>query len=142
MNHARKRRLRPVAKTLPQAMREFLTPAVFRQVRQAVSRRKHPRWDIHPLVYILLMMTWCAGDSLPERFEVARGVYVVCHSKRKRPGKSPASFEKACSKLPITVLRALAHALRSQIETKFGERLLYEGFIPLGCDGTRQTCPP
>jgi len=96
---------------------------------------------MHPLVYVLLMMTWCAGDSLPERFEVARSVYVVCHSKRKRPGKSAASFEKACSKLPISVLRTLAHAVRNRIATMFGERLLYAGFIPLGCDGTRQTCP-
>ena len=84
---ARKSRLRPKAKSLPQAMQEFLTPAVFKQVRMAASRRKKPRWDIHPLLYVLLLSTWCVGDSLPEKFEVARGFYVVCCPKRKRPGK-------------------------------------------------------
>jgi hypothetical protein len=41
----------------------------------------------------------------------------------------------------MPVLRAVWAALRSRIEQVFGDRLLYEGFIPLGCDGTRQKCP-
>ena len=137
----RKRPAYPAAKSLPQSIREFLTPAVFRQVRNAVSRRKRPRWDLHPLLYVLLLTTWCSGDSLPEKFEAARGFYVLCCPKRRRPGKSFSGFEKACSRLPIPVLRALAAALRTRIETLFGERLLYKGFVPLGCDGTRQSCP-
>jgi len=122
-------------------MREFLTPAVFRQVRKAAKRRKQPRWDVHPLLLVLLLATWCAGDSLPEKFEVARGFYVVCCPKRKRPGKSFAGFEKALARLPLPVLRALGEALRSRLATVFGQRLLCHGFIPLGCDGTRQECP-
>ena len=39
------------------------------------------------------------------------------------------------------MLRALASALRSRIKVVFGQRLLYKGFVPLGCDGTRQSCP-
>jgi hypothetical protein len=35
----------------------------------------------------------------------------------------------------------LAVALRSRIVVLFGQRLFYQGFIPLGCDGTRQECP-
>lgn len=136
-----KRSVRPVAKSLPQSIREFLTPAVFRQVRNAASRRKQPRWDLHPLLYVLLLTTWCSGDSLPEKFEAARGFYVLCCPKRRRPGKSFSGFEKACSKLPIPVLRALAAALRTRIGTLFGGRLIYKDFVPLGCDGTRQSCP-
>ncbi len=138
---ARKSRLRAKAKSLPQAMREFLTPAVFRQVRTVASRRKKPRWDIHPLLYLLLLSTWCVGDSLPEKFEVARGFYVICCPKRKRPGKSFAGFEKALAKLPMPVLRSLAAALRRRIMTVFNRRLFYRGFIPLGCDGTQLECP-
>lgn len=136
-----KGRLRPIAKSLPQAMREFLTPAVFRQVRKAAGRRKQPRWDVHPLLMVLLLSTWCVGDSLPEKFEAAKGFYVVCCPKRRRPGKSFSGFEKALAKLPMPVLRALADALRSRMRTLFGERLFCHGFIPLGCDGTRQECP-
>ena len=134
-------RLRPSARSLPEAIRQFLTPEVFKQVRKAACRRKKPRWDIHPLIYVLLTMTWCCGDSLPEKFEVARGVYVTCCPKRRRPGKSFEGLDKAMTKLPMVVLRTLASALRGRIEALFGERLLCSGFIPLGCDGTRQECP-
>ena len=136
-----RRRQQAREKTVAESMRDFLTPAVFRQVRKVVSRRKKPRWDIHPLVYVVLMMTWCCGDSLPEKFEMARGFYVACCPKRKRPGKSFQGLEKATAKLPMPVLRTLAGAIRGRIEVLFDERLLFGGFIPLGCDGTRQECP-
>ena len=75
MCKARKlRKLRPCAKSLIHSMRQFLTPAVFKQVRNGTHRRKMPRWDVHPLIHVAIVMTWCCGDSLPERFEAARGV--------------------------------------------------------------------
>ena len=142
MANARTRaRQRRRAKSLIGSMREFLTPTVFKQVRNASKRRKHRRWDLHPLLYILLLTTYCCGDSLPEKFEAARGFYVVCCPKRKRPGKSFAGFEKALAKLPMPVLRALATAIRGRVATIFGERWKVGDFIPLGCDGTRQECP-
>lgn len=142
MARARKQaRQRRRAKSLLGSMREFLTPEVFKQVRNATKRRKSPRWDLHPLLWILLLTTYCAGDSLPEKFEAARGFYVVCCPKRKRPGKSFAGFEKAIAKLPMPVLRALAAGIRARIQVVFGERWKVGGFIPFGCDGTRQNCP-
>jgi len=109
MAKARKRaRQRRRAKSLIDSMREFLTPSVFKQVRNASKRRRRQRWDLHPLLYILLLTTYCCGDSLPEKFEAAKGFYVVCCPKRKRPGTSFAGFDKAVAKLPMPVLRALA----------------------------------
>jgi hypothetical protein len=96
---------------------------------------------LHPLLYVLLLGTYCCGDSLPEKFEAARSFYVVCCPKRKRPGKSFSGFEKAVAKLPMPVLWALEAAIRRRIGTVFGERWKVGGFIPLGCDGTRQACP-
>jgi hypothetical protein len=93
------------------------------------------------LIYILLLMTWCGGDSLPEKFEAAKGFYVVSCPKRKRPGKSFDGFAKAVAKLPMPVLRALAAAMRGRIEAVFGDRWKVGNFIPFGCDGTRQECP-
>jgi hypothetical protein len=142
MANARKRaRQRRRAKSLIGSMREFLTPEVFKQVRNASKRRKCPRWDLHPLLYILLLTTYCCGDSFPEKFEAAKGFYAVCCPKRKRPGVSFSGFEKAVAKLPMPVLRALATAIRGRVEAIFGDRWKVGGFIPLGCDGTRQTCP-
>ena len=133
--------LRPRAKNFPNSIRQFLSPQVFKQVRFQGNRRKKPRWDVHPLIWVMLLMAWSSGDSLPERFEVARGVYIACCPKRRRPGKTFAGFEKALRRLKMPVLRALSSALRIRIQQVFGDRLLYEGFIPLGCDGTRLTCP-
>ena len=142
MANARKRaRQRRQAKSLIGSMREFLTPEVFKQVRNMSRRRKSPRWDWHPLLYILLLTTYCCGDSLPEKFEAARTFYVVCCPKRKRPGWRFAGFEKAIAKVPMPVLRALAAAIRRRAEAVFCGRWKVGGFIPFGCDGTRQACP-
>jgi hypothetical protein len=122
-------------------MRNFLTPEVFKQARNAALRRKSPRWDIHPLLWILLLTTYCSGDSLPEKFEAAKGFYVACCPKRKRPGKSFAGFEKAIAKLPMPVLRALAAGIRGRFQAIFQDRWKVGNFIPFGCDGTRQNCP-
>ena len=139
---ARKRaRQRRRAKSLIGSMREFLTPEVFKQVRNLARRRKSPRWDLHPLIYVLLLTTYCCGDSLPEKFEAARAFYVACCPKRKRPGQGFAGFEKAMAKLPMPVLRTLAAAIRRRTAAVFSDRWSVGGFIPLGCDGTRQACP-
>jgi hypothetical protein len=142
MNQTRKpHRLRPQAKSLLDSMRDFLAPEVFKQARKAANRRKTPRWDLHPLLYIVLISTWCCGDNLPEKFEAAKAFYVVSCPKRKRPGTTFAGFEKALARLPMPVLRNVAAAIRGRIAVLFGERLLVRGFIPLGCDGTRLECP-
>lgn len=138
---AARARQRKRAKSLAGAMQDFLTPTVFRQVRSASKARKRPRWDLHPLVYVLLLSTYCVGDSLPEKFEAARGFYVVCCPKRRRPGVSFSGFEKAVARLPMPVLRALAAGIRGRAETLFAERWKVGNLIPLGCDGTRQACP-
>lgn len=142
MANARKRaHQRRRAKSLIGSIREFLTPEVFKQVRNASKRRKSPRWDLHPLLYILVLTTYCCGDSLPEKFEAARAFYVASCPKRKRPGEHFSGFEKAVAKLPMPILRALAAAIRGRIEVIFGDRWKVGDFIPFGCDGTRQACP-
>ena len=140
-NARRRARQRRRAKSLIGSIREFLTPDVFKQVRNSSRRRKSPRWDLHPLLYILVLTTYCCGDSLPEKFEAARVFYVASCPKRKRPGEHFCGFEKALAKLPMPVLRALAAAIRGRVEAIFGKRWKVGNFIPFGCDGTRQACP-
>jgi hypothetical protein len=142
MAKARKRaRQRRRAKSLIGSIREFLTPEVFKQVRNSSSRRKSPRWDLHPLLYILILTTYCCGDSLPEKFEAARTFYVASCPKRKRPGQHFSGIEKAIAKLPMPILRTLAAAIRGRVEAIFGNLWKVGNFIPFGCDGTRQACP-
>jgi hypothetical protein len=119
----------------------FLTPQVWKQAQHAVRRGRAWRWQPQPLIFVLLAMTWCAGDSLPERFETARACYVALHQRRRRPGMTCAGFEKALGQLPVLILRAVANAVRRRIAQVFADRFLVDGFMPLGCDGSRLACP-
>jgi hypothetical protein len=93
------------------------------------------------LVLVLLAMTWAAGDSQPEKFVTARGFYVAAYEARKRPGTTIQGFQKALSRLPVRQLKALAAGVRDQIRQHYAERLLIDGFVPMGCDGARIECP-
>ena len=140
----RSRRLKRLQRpqSLLDHIRQFLTPRVWKQARHAAPRRRdRPRWDLQPLVLILLAMTWAAGDSHPERFEMARGFYVASYRARKRPGKTIQGFQKALARLPMRPLRALAAGVRHEIRRRYAERLLIDGFEPMGCDGSRIECP-
>lgn len=99
------------------------------------------RWQLQPLVLLLLLMTWVSGDSQAERFETARAFYVACPPHDKRPGKTLQGFEKALARLPTPILRALAAALRQTLGRPLLAWLNVGGFLPVGCDGSRLECP-
>jgi hypothetical protein len=142
MKAARKLRILQQPQSLLGNIRQLLTPQVWKQARQAVPRRRAaPRWDLQPLVLVMIAMTWAAGDSQPERFETARGFYVACYAARKRPGKTLEGFQKALGRVPVRQFRALAAGVRQEIRARFADRLLVDGFEPMGCDGSRIECP-
>lgn len=122
-------------------MRHFLSPDLFRQAQKARNRDGSRRWSLHALALTLLVMTWCAGDSQAERFQTARAFYVATHQKRKRPGATVQGFHKALARLPRAGRRALAAGVRRRAQAELGAGLLTEGFVALGCDGTRLECP-
>jgi hypothetical protein len=128
MKTARKLRNLQQPRSLLDFARQFLTPQVFKQARQAVSRKRTaPRWDLQPLLMVALAMTWAAGDSQEEKFETARGFYVANHETRRRPGKTLEGFQKALSRIPMRLLWALAAGVRRHIERCLGHRLQVDG---------------
>ena len=128
--------------SLIEFVRQFLTPQVWKQARQCVDqRRSKPRWDLQPLVLVLLAMSWAAGEAEPERFVAARGFYVMSYQARKRPGQTLAGFQKALARLPVRQLWTLAQGVRDEIQRRYAERLMIGGFVPMGCDGSRIECP-
>src|SRR5471030_1388883 len=134
-------RLRPCARTFLESIRQFLTPAVWKQAHRVPREEKRKcRWEIQPLVMVLVLMTWSCGESQPERFEAAKAFCVVCRSKQKRPGRTVAGFQKALARLPLVVLRAIAAGVRQRIAALL-PLAEADGFIPLGCDGSRLSCP-
>jgi hypothetical protein len=137
----RAKRLPRHAQSLPACLRQFLTPAVWKQAqRSLIGPRRETRWIFHHLILVTLAMTWSVGESTPERFEMARGIVAICRPKRRRAGDTPQGFQKALIRLPMRPLVALAAALRQQIGKRLGDDLLVHGFIPLGCDGSRLEC--
>src|ERR1700741_3722152 len=84
------------------SLRQFLTPAIWKQAEQARhAPRRSARWSTQALVFTLLALTWCCGDSQAERFETAKGFTAVCLAKRRRPGKHVQGFQQALAKLPM-----------------------------------------
>jgi hypothetical protein len=136
----KKQGLRPCAKSFLDSLREFLTPAIWKQAEQArCSQRRSSRWTTQPLILTLLAMTWCCGDSQAERFETAKGFTAVCLFKRRRPGQTVQGFQKALAKLPMPVLRAVAVGVRRRLLQLFD--LACDGFVVFGCDGSALDCP-
>jgi hypothetical protein len=142
MPQARKpARLRPLATSLPDCLRQFLTPATWKQAQRYRRPDCSQRWHTQPLVLVLVLMTWCCGDSAAEKFEAARAVCVACRGKRRRPGRTVQGFQKALAHLPMPVLRAVAAGVRQQILRLLAAAWRVSGFVPMGVDGSRLECP-
>jgi hypothetical protein len=125
-------------------LRHFLTPEVFRQAHQAAPPRKRRdlRWTLHPLLLVVILSSWAASDKPEERFEAARAFYVErIAPNRRRPGETFEGFLAALSRLPCSVLRAVAVALRRRLAAVFSPVWQMGGFVPFGCDGSRLACP-
>lgn len=143
----RRKRQRPtnLRRTLREVLQDLLTPALWKQAeqqRKKTRRKKSSRWTTQPLVLVLLLMTWCSGDSQAERFEVAKAYcQVTWMAKRRAPGKSVIGFQKALTQLPLAVLRTFARGVLLQLERRLAALWTYQGFVPVGCDGSRLTCP-
>src|ERR1700733_807751 len=136
------RRLRRHARSFVDCLRDFLTPALWKQAHeQRHAKRRSSRWSTQPLILVLLMMTWCCGDSQPERFETAKSFCVALLPKRRRPGQTVQGFQKALAKVPMRVLRVIAAAIRQTLASRLAAYWWDDGFIGIGCDGSRVECP-
>ena len=143
MSKTRKsRRRRTAPQTFRDCLSQFLTPAVWKQAhhRRGVVRTG-TRWTVQHLVLVALFSTWGCGDSQEERFDAARVSAIAYLPKRRRPGRTVAGYQKALGGCPVAVLRAVVAGVRQRIADVFGERLEVDGFVPIGCDGSRLECP-
>jgi len=134
----------PLRRSLIDLLREFLTPALWRQAHQTRRRsqkKQSSRWMVQPLMLMLLLTTWSHGDSQAERFECAKAFCRLCLRKRRSPGQTIGGFQKALARLPMPVMRTLAAGVRLALASKLAGHWMVEDFIPLGCDGSRVECP-
>lgn len=130
--------------TLKGCLGKILTPQILKKAHQAfdsAKSRQPSRWDLHPLLMVLLLFAWSSGDSQEARFQAARAAYVRLYPKRKRPGCDSSGFRAALRVLPICVLKVVANAVRLHLLCLFGSDLYLHGYIPIGVDGSRLSCP-
>ena len=121
---------------------QFVTPQVWKQAHQAWSPEySPPRWKLQAVVWVMLGLAWCCGDSHEERFATARAVYVAAHQRARRPGSTLAGFLQALAKLPMPALRTLARGVRERLDAEFVDALRINGLLPIACDGSRLECP-
>jgi len=123
------------------SLTHWLTPRVWKLAHQVHTPKKAGRWDLHPLLTVLLLMTWTSGDSEAERFVTAHACYVATHQHAKRPGRTLQGFQQALGKLPLPVLHALFAAVRAVLQQVFRRYWRSNGFVVMACDGMRQECP-
>jgi len=122
--------------------KRFLSPQAWKEAHQRHRPAKtSSRWDLQPLLMVLLLMTWCSGDSENERFETARAFYVACHQHTKRPGKTLQGFQQALLKIPLPVLHVLFAGVRRCLQQVFYRYWRSDGFLVMACDGSRLECP-
>jgi hypothetical protein len=88
-------RPRVAPRSFLEGLRHFLTPPVWKDALAALANYEAIRWAAQPRLLVLLVVTWCAGDSLGERFETARAFYVASYQRQRRPGESPEGFCQA-----------------------------------------------
>src|SRR5438094_5500489 len=102
----------------------WLTPQVWKEAHQAQGgKRSTPRWKLHPLLTVLLLMTWTTGDSEAERFATARAAYVARHQHGRRPGQTLSGFQQAWPSSPCrscTPCWAASEWFCSKSSTAFG----------------------
>src|SRR5262245_29479726 len=111
---------------------QFVTPEVWKQAHQAWWQQHWPsRWQLKPLVWVVLCMAWCCGDSQEERWATARMVYVAAHQRERQPGKTLAGFLDALERLPLPVLRALGRGVRAKLGEEFVAALRIKGWLPM-----------
>jgi hypothetical protein len=124
------------------ALARFLPPQVWKEAHQVHRPTKAAsRWDLHPLLMVLLLMTWTSGNSEAERFATSRAFYVARHQHGKRPGQTLAGFQQALARLPLPVLHALFAGVRHCLRQAFGRCWRSDDFLVLACDGSRLECP-
>ena len=141
--HSRTQGQRPLrpARSFVTCLRDFLTPQLWKQAHAARNSCRSSRWYTQPLVLTLLLLTYCQGDAVAERFAIARAYCVVCLPQRRRPGRTAGGFHKALARLPMPVLRVVAAGIRRVLASRLSQRWQEGGFIGFGCDGARLECP-
>jgi hypothetical protein len=95
------------------------------------------RWSDRLLVVVALLMHWGGGESLAERFRLARACVVEMHPTRRRPGVGYNGFVDRLLRHNPRLLETLCVALRRRVVEVAGEAYRTFGFVVFGVDGTK-----
>ena len=123
-------------------MRQFLTPEVWKQVKQVASQhgcRNGVRWTLTPHHDCSDYDLVCRGKGRRPFCAVPLLLRPDSLPQRQRPGKAFSGFCKAMLRLPMPVWWAFCDVVRSRLFHLLADRMTME-WLPLGCDGSRMEC--
>lgn len=99
------------------------------------------RWSDRLLTIGALLMFWCTGVCLGDRFLAARACLVELYDARKRPGKGYNGFFTCLTRHHARLRAILVDALRKQLIKGSGDNFRHFGFAIFGADGTKVQVP-
>ena len=85
--------------------------------------------------------TGCAGETDADRFVLSRALCDRIMPPSDRTWQDLSGFREAMLRLPMPGWWAFGQAVRSHVFHLLADRMTLEGWLPLGCDGTRIECP-
>jgi len=86
-------------------------------------------------------MTWAAGESPEETFETARGSTCCLQRPPTSRPDSPGISEGTVSRCRCGCSKRWLRECETKSGAASAERLMVDGFEPMGCDGSRVECP-
>jgi hypothetical protein len=122
--------------SLVAAIEKFLPAQFFAQW----SLRQGLAWTPRRLVWLVLLMTWAADQTLVERFEAACD-WLRALFPRWLLGTTYTGYSAALEGWSATLQPAVAARLRRQMQGLPDRHWLREGWCAFACDGSRVDCP-
>jgi len=99
------------------------------------------RWTDRLLVVAALLLPWQVEPKLKDAFEACWQVVTGMYPTRRRAGYTYEGFSKALVKRSERLLSVVVPALRRAVKAIAGRYWTIEGWLVMGVDGTRITCP-
>ena len=138
----RRRRCRRPSRSFLDCLREFLTPALWKQAQQQRQGQAAFLALGHPALGAGVALDDVVLRRFPARtFRDGQGLLRCLPTQATTTWPTVQGFQKALAKMPTRVLRMLAAGVRQTLALRLAERWFNDGFIPLGCDGSRVECP-
>lgn len=133
---SRKRRQQSYRHGLKQTIQKYVPPQFFSHWKLAAN----VVWTVQRLLWMAVLMSWSAEQTLAARFEAVRAVLKKLFPKWSL-GQSYTGWYEAQAKWITPLKPALSQRLQQQIQALADKHWTREGWCAFAVDGSRVECP-